>query len=172
MVHYRRYQIPGGTFFFTVALQNRQSDWLVRYVEQLKNAFRHVNKIHPFKTDAMVVLPDHLHVLWELPDGDCNYSLRWRCIKIAFAKNIHQLGVNISKNRYGENQIWQRRFWEHTIRNEKDFAKHVDYIHYNPVKHGLIERVSDWPHSTFHRYVKEGLLPNNWSYANDDMDVE
>jgi putative transposase len=172
MVHYRRYQIPGGTYFFTVVLQNRQSDWLIKYIAQLKAAFRHVNNLHPFKTQAIVVLPDHLHAIWELPENDSNYSLRWRCIKIAFAKNLKQSGIDISKNKFGENVLWQRRFWEHTIRNEKDYERHVDYIHYNPVKHGLVENVNDWPYSTFHRYVREGLLPKNWSYANEDMSVE
>jgi len=172
MVKYRRYYLPGGTYFFTVTLRNRKSDWLTKYVKQLGDAMRRVQAIHPYKILAIVVLPDHLHTLWELPEGDSNFSLRWRLIKMQFAENIKAKGVKIIKNYRGENTLWQRRFWEHAIRDEKDYQQHVDYIHYNPVKHGLAERVSDWPYSSFHRYVSEDMLPSNWCYQNDDLDVE
>jgi putative transposase len=172
MVKYRRYYLPGGTYFFTVTLRNRKSDWLTKYVKQLGDAMRRVQAIHPYKILAIVVLPDHLHTLWELPEGDSNFSLRWRLIKIQFAENIKAKGVKIIKNYRGENILWQRRFWEHAIRDEKDYQQHVDYIHYNPVKHGLAERVSDRPYSSSHRYVSEDMLPSNWCYPNDDLDVE
>jgi putative transposase len=172
MVKYRRYFVPGGTYFFTLALHNRKSNWLIKYVQELKDAMRSTQQIYPYETIAIVVLPDHLHVVWELPENDDNFSARWRYIKIQFAKNIRKLGVVIEKNRYGENILWQRRFWEHVICNEQDYEKHVDYIHYNPVKHSYVKRVADWPYSSFHRYVKEGILPMNWCYQNDDLDVE
>jgi len=169
MVKYRRCNIPGGTYFFTVNLHDRQSNYLTTHIKQLGDAFRHVKSIHPFKTIAMAILPDHLHAMWELPENDTNFSLRWRCIKITFAIQIKKLGVTINKNRYNENLLWQRRFWEHTILDEIDYEKHVNYIHYNPVKHNLVKRVGDWPYSTFHRYVKNGVLPANWSTEPDDI---
>jgi putative transposase len=95
-----------------------------------------VKKNYPYKIIAMVVLPDHLHAIWELPENDSNYSLRWRCVKAQFARNLKNFGVGVMKNSAGENLLWQRRFWEHLIRNEKDFESHINYIHYNPVKHG------------------------------------
>ena len=125
--------------------------------------------MHPFKTIAMVVLPDHLHAMWELPDDDANFSLRWRCIKVSFAANIKKTGIEIHKNRYNENILWQRRFWEHVVRDEKDHERHVNYIHYNPVKHKLVKKVSDWPYSTFHRYVREGILSSDWSSEPDNI---
>jgi len=156
----------------TVTLQDRKSNYLTKYIKQLGEAMRHVKRIHPFKIIAMVVLPDHLHAMWDLPENDANFSLRWRCIKISFAAQIKKCGITVKKNQYNENLLWQRRFWEHAIRNEKDYEQHVNYIHYNPVKHNLVKRVSDWPYSTFHQYVKEGILPANWSAAQDDLYVE
>ena len=126
----------------------------------------------PFKCVRLAVLPDHLHVIWEMPENDNNYSARWRFIKTQFARNVRKLGVDIPKNRYGENVLWQRRFWEHVIRDNKDYEKHVDYIHYNAVKHKIVDKVSDWPYSTFHRYVKQGILPADWCYQNVDINVE
>ncbi len=159
MVKYRRYRIQGGTYFFTVTLQDRKSDYLTRYIRQLGAAIRHVKSLHPFTTIAMVVLPDHLHAMWELPDDDDNYSLRWRCIKTAFAANIKKSGVEILKNRFNENCLWQRRFWEHTIRDEKDYERNINYIHYNPVKHQLIKNVSDWLIQLFIDMLEMGFFP-------------
>jgi putative transposase len=172
MVNYRRYFVPGGTYFFTVALRDRRSNWLTKYAKQLGEAMRRVCEIHPYRTIAIVLMPDHLHTIWELPDDDFNYSLRWRCIKTAFARNVRKLGVKVEKNQFRENVIWQRRFWEHTIRNERDLNAHLDYIHYNPVKHGYVEKVSDWPYSSYHQFVKRGWLPRDWCYQNDDLNVE
>ncbi len=169
MVQYRRYRIAGGIYFFTVALHNRKSNYLTKYIQQLGAAIRHVKRLHAFKTIAMVVLPDHLHAMWELPVNDDNYSLRWRCIKTAFAKNLRNCGVKIQKNRFNENCLWQRRFWEHVIRDDKDYERHVDYIHYNPVKHKLVNSPIEWPYSTFHRYVREGTLSKNWSKKPDNL---
>ena len=145
---------------------------MIRYVNELVSAMRRTNEIHPYKTIALAILPDHLHAMWEFPEGDHQYSLRWRCVKTLFAKNIRRCGVDVIKNRFGENILWQRRFWEHTIRNEQDYKRHVDYIHYNPVKHQLVKRVSDWRYSTFHRYVRDGMLPSDWSYHDKDLNIE
>ena len=122
----------------------------------------HVHNIYPFKTQALVVLPDHLHTIWKLPEHDSNYSLRWRLIKTQFAKNIIQSGRAIIKNHRNEYLLWQRRFWEHTIQNEIDYEQHVNYIHFNPIKHNYVKKALDWPFSTFHAYVAKGLLSRDW----------
>jgi putative transposase len=162
MVGYRRNRVPGGTFFFTVVLEDRRSSLLVEKIAPLRHAFRVTRAERPFKVDAIVILPDHLHAIITLPEGDLDYSGRWRKVKSMFTRQVVAAGVPVARNRRGEYALWQRRFWEHTIRDESDFARHVDYIHYNPVKHGLVSRVSDWPHLSFHRYVKSGVLPEDW----------
>jgi len=163
MVHYRRSRSPGATFFFTVALRDRRADTLVRYVDSLRNAMRHERARRPFTVDAMVVLPDHVHAVWTLPSGDSVYSGRWRSIKSGFVRRLQTQGLAFTANAKGEHAVWQRRFWEHQIRDELDLARHVDYIHINPVKHGWAERVADWRWSTFHRYVRLGMLPIDWA---------
>jgi putative transposase len=165
MVLYRRNRIEGGTYFFTVTLRNRQSDILVRHVELLREAFRSVKKQHPFTIDAVVILPDHLHTIWTLPKGDADYSGRWRAIKAQFTFQLKKTGLTLTRDKRGEHQLWQRRFWEHTIRDDNDFNRHVDYIHWNPIKHGLTQSATDWPHSSFHNYVRLGLLPENWAIS-------
>jgi putative transposase len=163
MVHYRRSRSPGATFFFTVALRDRRADTLVRYVDSLRNAMRHERARRPFTVDAMVVLPDHVHAVWTLPSGDSDYSGRWRSIKSGFVRRLQTQGLALTANAKGEHAVWQRRFWEYQIRDELDLARHVDYIHINPVKHGWAERVADWRWSTFHRYVRLGMLPIDWA---------
>lgn len=158
MVRYRRVRVPGGTYFFTVALAYRRSSLLVDRIDDLRAAFADARKRRPFEIDAIVVLPEHLHALMTLPEGDADYSARWQHIKSRFTRRV---GAH-EPNAKGEHTIWQRRFWEHTIRDEADFERHVDYIHINPVKHGLVTRVRDWPHSSFHRHVREGTLPLDW----------
>jgi putative transposase len=162
MVSYRRNFIAGGTFFFTVTLANRASRVLVEHIEALRTAMREARHSRPFALDAIVVLPDHLHVIMTLPDGDADFPARWRMIKRRFTDAVIDSGVPVARHRNGEFALWQRRLWEHTIRDERDFERHVDYIHYNPVRHGLVDRVRDWPYSSFHRYVRRGLLPNDW----------
>jgi putative transposase len=162
MVGYRRNFVPGGTYFFTVVLENRRSSLLVDKIASLRHAFRATRRERPFHIDAIVILPDHLHAAMTLPEGDADFSGRWRRIKSTFTRQVVAGGVPAKRNRRGEYSLWQRRFWEHTIRDETDFARHFDYIHYNPVKHALVSRVSDWPHSSFHRYVRSGLLPQDW----------
>jgi putative transposase len=162
-VGYRRSFVPGGTFFFTVALSNRRSSILVDNIVSLRQAFRVTRGERPFEIDAIVILPEHLHAVMTLPAADSDYSGRWRRLKSLFTRAIAKSGVLITQDSRGEYQLWQRRFWEQTIRNDHDFARHVDYIHYNPVKHGLVLRVADWPHSSFHRYVRQGALPTDWA---------
>jgi putative transposase len=163
MTSYRRNFIAGGSFFFTVNLADRRLHLLTDHVEGLRAAFRQTRLSHPFTIDAMVVLPDHLHAIWTLPERDADFASRWRLIKSTFSRNL-PMGETISPSRLarGERGIWQRRFWEHTIRNEDDFARHVDYIHINPVKHRLVARVQDWRHSSFHRMVERGVYPADW----------
>jgi putative transposase len=173
MTGYRRNFISGGSFFFTVNLAERQLHLLTEQIDKLRDAFRKVWRQHPFTIDAMVVLPDHLHAVWTLPEDDADFATRWRLIKSAFSHGL-VAGERISESRAakGERGIWQRRYWEHTIRDERDFARHVDYIHTNPVKHGLVARVRDWPFSSFHRMVKLGVYPEDWAgdVANEDAD--
>src|SRR6185369_4329424 len=159
MVHYRRACVPGGTFFFTVALNDRKANTLVANVAALRKVLDEVRSTRPFHINAMVVLPEHLHAIWTLPEGDADYSARWRSVKAGFVIALRREGFASRPNMKGEHAVWQRRFWEHQIRNDDDMARHVDYVHINPVKHGLVKRVSDWRWSTFHRYVREGILP-------------
>ena len=164
MPNYRRIYQPGGIYFFTVVLQNRKnSDLLTRNIDLLRTAVARVKRVHPFKIHAWVVLPDHFHCLLEFPTGDIDYPLRWRLIKSAFTRaiNKHELLSSSNKKR-GERGIWQRRYWEHLIRDEKDYANHMDYVHFNPCKHGLVTRVSDWPYSTFHGLVEKDIYPRDW----------
>jgi putative transposase len=163
MSRYRRTKIAGGTFFFTVTLADRSSDALVTHVDRLRRIYRSVQERDPFVTIAICVLPDHLHAIWGLPEGDAQFSRRWNHIKGGFSRGLPPAVLRSeSKIAKREKNIWQRRFWEHAIRSDADLERHVDYIHYNPVKHGLVSRVRDWPHSSFHRFVSRGLLPLDW----------
>jgi putative transposase len=168
MVRYRRNFLAGGTFFFTVTLADRRSSALVDHVAVLRNAFRATRRERPFAIDAIVILPDHLHAILSLPTADADYSGRWRRIKGHFSSTLIDAGISIARASNGDLSSWQRRFWEHTIRDEGDFERHVDYIHFNPIKHGLVQRVGDWPHSSFHRYVRQGLLPEDWAGTSSD----
>ncbi len=167
MVRYRRNFVPGGTFFFTVTLADRRSSLLVDHVAALRAAFRVGRRERPFTIDAIAILPDHLHAILTLPQGDADFSARWRRIKGHFSSRMISLGEFSKRHSNEDFALWQRRFWEHIIRDEHDFARHVDYIHFNPVRHGLVTRVRDWPRSSFHRYVRQGLLSADWA---GDMD--
>jgi putative transposase len=170
MPNYRRAWHPGGTYFFTVNLLERSgNDLLVRHIDPLRDAVRHVRIHHPFTIHAWVVLPDHLHCVIELPPGDIDFSTRWRLIKIRFSKSIPNTELlSLVRLRRGECAIWQRRYWEHLIRDERDFAAHMDYVHINPLKHGLVKQVADWPFSTFHRLVDQGVYPTDWAGGAED----
>jgi putative transposase len=159
MPDYRRNRVAGGTFFFTVNLLDRGSGLLVTRIEALRDAVRQARRRAPFHIDA----PDHMHCLWTLPGGDSGFPGRWRAIKTAFSKPLPngEPRSSVMTSR-GERGIWQRRYWEHTIRDNRDYAAHMDYTHVNPVKHGLVEHPADWPHSTFRRCVANGLYPAGW----------
>ncbi len=163
MPDYRRNRVAGGTYFFTLALADRHSDLLVQNVAALRASVARARALYPFSIDAWVVLPEHLHAIWTLPDGDADFSTRWTLIKRGFSARIAK-GESRSASRVakGERGIWQRRFWEHTVRDEADFVRHVNYVHFNPVKHGLVETAKDWPFSSFRRAVARGDYPMNW----------
>jgi putative transposase len=170
MVQYRRNHEPDGLYFFTVTLKNRNTTLLTEHIDKLKKSLQRVQKENAYETKAIVVLPEHIHTIWKMPGEDQNYSLRWRKIKSYFTHSLNTLGVPIAKNTRGEFNIWQSRFWEYTIRNERDFENHVNYIHYNPVKHGLVNHVRDWPYSSFHRYVRQRILDLDWGSACESND--
>lgn len=165
MPNYRRALTAGGIYFFTTNLLRRHgNDLLVREIDLLRRTVREVRSRHPFIIHGWVVLPEHLHCVLELPADDMDYALRWRLIKSGFSKGLPmQERRSPVRQRRGERGIWQRRFWEHLIRDEADYRAHMDYVHINPVKHGLVQRVSDWPYSTFHRLVAEGVYPPDWA---------
>jgi len=164
MPDYRRNRVPGGTYFFTVNVADRRLDLLVTEVEALRAAVRKTRSARPFHIDAWVVLPDHMHCLWTLPPGDDNFSGRWRAIKNEFSKSLPTVDMRSAvRSRRGERGIWQRRFWEHTVRDDGDYAAHLDYIHFNPVKHGLVRHPGEWTFSSFHRSVALGLYPAAWA---------
>ena len=163
MTRYRRANVEGGTFFFTVTLADRSSDLLTRHIDRLRRAYRTVQERAPFETIAICILPDHLHTIWALPPGDADFPLRWSFIKSGFTRGLPAKAERTpSKAAKRERGLWQRRYWEHVIRDDADLARHADYIHFNPVKHGLVSRVCDWPHSSFHRYVRRGVLAADW----------
>ncbi len=168
---YRRYRVPGGCYFFTVNLLDRKSALLIDHINLLRESVRKCIQKRAFYIDAWVVLPEHMHCIWTLPEGDTDYSNRWKIIKTHFSKGLpkqeRRSQVQIKR---GERGIWQRRFWEHVIRDDRDFEKHMDYLHFNPVKHGLVNSVVDWPYSSFHRHVKNGIYTSNW--ANDNNATE
>ena len=163
MVHYRRSRVAGGSYFLTVNLRDRRRGLLVEYVDALRDIVRAVKRELPFTIDAMVVLPDHWHAVWTLPPDDADYARRVRLIKARFTRHLVRAGVNMEQDRRGEYALWQRRFWEHTIRDGRDMQAHVDYVHINPVKHGHVTRAVDWPHSTIHRYIECGWLSVDWA---------
>lgn len=168
MSQYRRCYQSGGNYFFTLVTHQRRPIFThPENVEQLKIAINKVKKKYPFSLNAIVILPDHLHCLWKLPENDKDFSTRWRLIKRYFSMQI-----DTSINHRKEKEVWQRRFWEHTIRDENDWQKHMDYIHYNPVKHGLVQAPGDWQHSSFNYWVEKGLYEKNWGSMESVVFVE
>ncbi len=164
MPTYRRNFVAGGSYFFTVNLANRRFRLLTENIDLLRAAFRYTRQRHPFAIEAIVVLPDHLHTIWTMPEGDSDFAVRWAIMKARFSRALRKgEPVSASRRRRRERGIWQRRYWEHTIRDEDDFARHVDYIHFNPVKHGHVESVGAWPFSSFHRMVRLGFYPESWA---------
>ena len=173
-MRYRRPQLKGGTFFFTVVTHERRPFLCEpRNIAVLRESFRKVMTAHPFTIDAIVIMPDHIHALWTLPAEDGDFSRRWSLIKSGFTRSCDDMckGV-LTASRIARKQqaVWQHRFWEHQIRDEEDFARHVDYIHFNPVKHGYVKTPVDWPHSSFHRFLRQGKYPVNWGSSPMEFD--
>ncbi len=164
MPNYRRILERGGEYFFTVNLADRRSDLLTNHIGLLKAVYRGVSQRHPLKTIAIVVLPDHLHAIWQLPEDDCDYAKRWRLIKSGFTRGLRRVGY--------DGKVWQNRYCEHHIRDDTDMNNHIDYIHGNPIRHGYVEEYEDWPYSSWHRYdrvYREELainrakwIPHDW----------
>ncbi|HLD13727.1 MAG TPA: transposase [Burkholderiales bacterium] len=177
MATFRRSTVPGATYFFTVNTYQRQKVLTAApFYQALKQSLRTVRETRPFTIEAFVLLPDHLHCLWTLPENDADYAVRWNIIKRGVSQQTRDLltaPLTRSRQQRGELGLWQRRFWEHRIRDERDFEKHVDYIHWNPVKHGYVKRVKDWPYSSFHRFVDRGLYPPDWaSHSTENEHLE
>ena len=173
MPDYCRARLSGGTYFFTVVTYQRRpflTDPVCR--DALRAAIRKTRQNYPFTVDAWVLLPDHLHCIWTLPPDDHDFSKRWGLIKATFTKRVraHTEDPNVSpsRRRRREATVWQRRFWEHQIRDERDLRRHMDYIHFNPVRHGLVDSVRAWPFSTFHRFVKQGIYSADWGALEED----
>jgi len=173
-MRYRRAFLPGGSFFFTLVMEGRRPVFVsAEAVDVLRGAFRSVRSARPFELDAMVVLPDHLHCIWTLPPGDADFATRWRLVKTWFTKHCDpalRLAPNRARAARNEQALWQHRYWEHVLRDETDFARHVEYIHFNPVKHGLVSSAMDWPYSSFRQYVEAGVYPPDWGRGT--MDIE
>ncbi len=169
MPNYRRAWHPGGAYFFTVNLLERHgNDLLTRHINVLREVVAAVRVRHPFVIHGWVVLPEHLHCVIELPRGDADFATRWRLIKMNFSKALPKTERRSpARTSRGERGIWQRRFWEHLIRDETDLQAHMDYVHFNPVRHGLVKRVVDWPFSTFHDLVVRGVYPADWGGGDD-----
>jgi putative transposase len=172
-MQYRRLRTPGGTYFFTVVTFERQKILCDPInVSLLKDAFAHVRKSLPFVIDAFVLLPDHMHCIWSLPEEESDFPERWRLIKSYFSRrygNENSREVSVSRQSKKEREIWQRRFWEHRIRSQEDFNRHIEYIHYNPLKHGYVKDLRDWPYSTFHRYVRAGIYDEDFGESYEDI---
>ena len=169
MPDYRRARFDGSIYFFTVVLADRSSTLLISEIDRLRHAYRTVQDRHPFETIAICILPDHIHAVWSLPSGDADFPRRWNLIKSRFSRGLDARPRSPSKIAKREKGIWQRRYWEHAIRDEADLERHVDYVHFNPVKHGYVSRVIDWPHSSFHRYVEKGTFPADWGGEMKDI---
>jgi putative transposase len=178
MSRYRRASTTGSSYFFTVVAYRRQPILCSDPIRSaLRTAIETVRVVRPFEIDAWVLLPDHLHCVWTLPEGDADFSNRWmkikRAVSLACRDEFHrEEWMTASKSKRRESTIWQRRFWEHLIRDEDDFARHVDYIHYNPVKHGHVQHATDWPYSTFHRFEREGVYARDWAGAKGGVELE
>jgi putative transposase len=170
MSEYRRYYVPGGTYFFTVVTYQRRPILIDTPARAcLREALASVRDRWPFTIVAMVLLPNHLHAVWTLPFSDANYSTRWRLIKERFTRHfLDHVGAaegptpSPSRSRRQEQNVWQRRFWEHVCRDEDDLKRCVDYVHWNPKKHGFVRQVGQWRWSTFHRYVRRGEYDSDW----------
>jgi len=166
-MQYRRARVPGGCYFFTAVTHQRRKLFTCNaVVDQLRHAFRRVMNKYPFTIDAIVVLPDHLHCIWTLPAGDADFGTRWRLIKTYVTQGMSDYGalrlIRPTGRGEGMPSVWQHRYWEHVIGSETDFRAHVDYIHYNPVRHQYVSRPADWGWSSFGMYVRRGIYASDW----------
>lgn len=177
-MQYRRAFVPGGTFFFTVVTADRKPVFAEqKNVAALRDAFRTIRLRRPFTLDAGVVLPDHLHCIWTLPPGDADFATRWRLVKTWFTKHCdsdtssgYATLTRPTRTSKCEQAVWQHRYWEHMVRDDADYPRHVEYIHFNPVKHGYVKAPMDWPYSSFRLYVKAGIYPPDW--GGDALDFD
>jgi putative transposase len=164
--------VEGGSYFFTVVTERRQpiiTEEPIRHA--LREAIMWVREKYPFEIDGWVLLPDHLHTIWTLPAGDADFATRWRLIKTRVTRDCGKLYAQpkfLTARRTAKRcgTLWQHRYWEHALRDDADFEHHMDYLHINPVKHGLVQRVCDWPYSSFHRWVKNGVYSMDWGGNN------
>lgn len=163
MPNYMRPRVPAATIFFTVALAQRGGDLLLREVDRLRGVVAQVRQHRPFQINAFVVLPDHIHAIWTLPAGDRDYALHWGAIKAQFSMGLATGPLRASHIVRREKAIWQRRFWEHHIRDQADLAAHIQYWWGNPVKHSLVKRAVDWPYSSIHADIRAGRVEPEWS---------
>lgn len=164
MPNYRRIWQEGGIYFFTITLRDRDNnDLLIRHIDLVKQSIQQTKTKYPFRIHSWVVLPDHMHCMIELPHGDADFALRIRLIKRNFSHALPSAErPQLRRPNRGELGIWQQRYWEHLIRDESDYHLHMNYVHFNPVKHGLVTNVADWPHSTFHSWSKSQTPIENW----------
>lgn len=163
MSNYKRIYLPNHSYFFTVVTANRKPIFAEdENVQLMKAAFRYVQLRKPFKMEAICILPDHLHCIWTMED-DCNYPMRWQMIKTHFSRRYRHQHPELRQFK-----IWQPRYWEHVIRDEDDWQRHLDYLHYNPVKHGLVEAVTNWHYSSFNKYVTKGYYDVSWGDSEPD----
>lgn len=168
-----RSPLAGSTYFFTIVAHQRRPIFCNPVIRtSLAKAVQLVRASRPFVVDAWVLLPDHMHCMWTLPEGDLDYAARWLAIKRYVASDVGRrlqeaAFADPSPHHRREVTLWQRQFWEHPIHDDHDFERHMDYLHFDPVKHGQAARVRDWPHSTFHRHVREGSYPPDWHGSED-----
>jgi putative transposase len=164
MRNYLRMRAAGGVYFFTVNLAERRGNTLLLdRIGALRDAFGRTRMERPFSLEAIVVLPEHLHCIWRLPPGDDDFPTRWRLIKSRFSRAIVATERrSVSRLRQGERGLWQRRYWEHLVRDDEDYRHHLDYIHFNPVKHRLVRNAGDWPHSSLREWIARGAYPVDW----------
>jgi putative transposase len=172
MPSYTRYALESRPIFVTIKTLP-SSPLLIEWRDELRHAIEIVQSRRPFQIVAMVLLPDHMHAIFQLPENDEDFSTRISVVKTLFSKRVEASDEVVSASRRArrERGIWQRRFYEHIIRDDRDLQNHIDYIHINPVKHGYVNRVQDWPHSSFHRFVRDGQLPIDWA-ASDTPDID
>ncbi len=177
-MQYRRDYTNGATYFFTVVLFRRRHLFVDgQIIDLLRKAFKAEMTRRPFDIEAIVVMPDHIHTIWKLPDDDSDYSTRWRNIKRYFTAAVadkYNFEVSAARQHKKEQAIWQRRFWEYRIKDEEDFIRCVEYIHYNPVKHGYVINPADWKYSSIHKYISQGFVAANWGSGitvSEDNDI-